>query len=103
MKPASFKAKIQRILINEGFKKSETSKGRIIPNVSSGFTIEKFLDEYYLHYTCGNLSSRGMAVEDQDVKTIEMYEKLIELGFESNLKLDSIRTQKAVILKPEVD
>lgn len=100
MLPSSFKAKIQRLLVKDGFKRSETSKGRIVDNVSAGFTFTKLWDDYYLYYTSGNMTFRGMSTEEKDLKTTEMYEHLVSLGFEGNLEIAEVQNQKAILLKP---
>ena len=104
MLPSSFKAKIQRILIKDGYKQSKKTKGRVIDNYSDGFTFVKHWDdEYYLYYTCGNTVRRGMSTEDKDIKTMEMYNHLVQLGYKDNLELIKVKNQIAILLKTEVE
>ena len=101
MLASSFKAKIQRILIKEGFQKSKKSKGRVIDNHSAGFTFDKYWeDEFYLYYTSGNMAFRGMSTEEKDSKTMKMYNRLVELGYEDNLEISEVKNQVAILLKP---
>lgn len=100
MLPNSFKAKIQRTLIKEGFKKSEKSKGRIIDNHSAGFTFDKLFDNYYLYYTSGNMAYRSMDVKEKNMKTMKMYDRLVTLGFQNNLKITELKNQVAILLIP---
>lgn len=102
MQPKSFKTKIQKILIRDGFRKQGKSKGRVIDNYSAGFTFDKYWeDQYYLYFSSGNMASRGMSREEKDKKTMEMYNHLVSLGLESNLELSEIKNQKAILLLPE--
>ncbi|MCH4866830.1 hypothetical protein MK746_20855 [Bacillus sp. 1006-3] len=102
MLPTSFKAKIQRLLIKNGFKKSSKTKGRIrgLDNYTDGFDFEKSWDDYYLFYTCGNTIYRGMSQRDQDRKTEKMYEFLVDQGLEDHVKLTGLRSKKVILLKP---
>ena len=101
MLASSFKTKIQRTLIKEGFQKSKKSKGRVIDNRSAGFTFDKYWeDEYYLYFTSGNMVFRGMSTEEKDNKTMQMYNRLVELGYVDNLEVTEIKNQVAILLKP---
>lgn len=101
MLPSSFKAKVQRVLIKEGFKKSDKTKGRVIDNVSAGFTFSKLWDDYYLYFTSGNMASRGMSLEEKDKKTMEIFERLISLGYENYIELTKKGEQAAIMLVSE--
>ncbi|KXZ22354.1 hypothetical protein P4T89_12950 [Bacillus nakamurai] len=102
MLPTSLKTKVQRILLQGSFKKSESSKSRVkgLSNISAGFTFAKtFDDDYCLYYTAGNMAFRGMPNEEKDNQTEKMYQFLLDQGLQKNIELIDFRNQKAILLK----
>lgn len=102
MLPASFKAKVQKLLMDSKFKKSAKTKSRIrgLQNCTDGFVFEKVEDAYYLYFTCGNMINRGMLQESQDHRTETMYKFLIDQGLGDHVEITRLRVKKAILLKP---
>ena len=97
----SFKQKVDRLLKRGGFKKSTSSKGRIVglKNVTAGYAFDSSWDEYYVYYECGNFGyERGMAQEDKDNRTVEMFEYLQETDVADFVSLETIRGRVVIQL-----
>jgi len=100
MLATSFKQKIDRVLRKHAVRKSTESKGRIkgLPNVTHGYSFKKQFDEYHVYFRCGNMSMRGMTVEDMDKETMKIYGILKEDGFEKQIELDKYGYQLSIKL-----
>lgn len=100
MLATSFKQKIDRVLSKNSARKSTQSKGRIkgLANVTHGYTFQKLWDDYYVYFRCGNMTMRGMTVEELDKETMKLYEILKENGFEEMMELDTYGYQVSIRL-----
>ncbi|WP_442638021.1 hypothetical protein [Rossellomorea marisflavi] len=103
MLATSFKQKVDRVLQKRSARKSTQSKGRIkgLPNVTHGYSFQKQFDEYHVYFRCGNMTMRGMTVEEMDKETMKLYEILKADGFEEQMELDTYGYQLSIKLLHE--
>lgn len=103
MLATSFKQKTDRILKKNDCKKSSETKGRIkgLPSVTHGYTFRKLWDDYYLFFTCGNMTRRGMLVEEMDKETMKLYNILKTSPIGDAIELETHRNQVAIKLLHE--
>lgn len=103
MLATSFKQKVDRVLKKHEVRKSTESRGRIksLPNVTDGYSFKKEFDEYHVYFRCGNMTKRGMPVEEMDKETMKLYEILKSEGFEEQMELDTYGYQLSIKLLHE--